>query len=69
MNSSDYANALDGFKDSDVMYDTRLAITKVTKQAQSLEKLLLQAFEDGWNAHISSLADVAGSSDSADPKP
>lgn len=54
-----YANALDGFKDSDVMYDARSTIAQVSKRANSLEKMLLDAFESGWNAHIDAAADAA----------
>lgn len=56
-----YANALDGFKDSDVMYDARATIAQVCKRAYSLEKMLLDAFEAGWNAHIDAAADAARS--------
>jgi hypothetical protein len=46
-----YANELDGFKDSDVWFDSsRADILKNLEQRQYLQNRLIAAFEAGWTA-------------------
>ena len=50
MEADDYANAVDAFQDSDLMYDGRAEIRNITKRTASFEALLLDAFKAGWDA-------------------